>query len=182
MRRSSEMGPVLKRAVAAAATLAFVAVACGGCSSRETKGEGKGGEKTVAEKPAEKPAAPPAPVYKSDDLPVPQGFAYDAAQSHVSLKGARNLRLVYRRDDFTDLDQAASFYKNALAVKGWDLQFQFGFERRGLIFWKGFEELRITIDTPWRCGYTTATLEVEPKEPTESSPAEVQATVARRGE
>lgn len=177
MRRSSEMGPVLRRAVAAAATLAFVAVACGGCSSAPPKAGDKG------TKPADKPIvvkAPVAPAFCAADLPVPLGFVYDRTQSRVSDGGCRNLKLVYKRESYSDLDEATTLYKNALSAKGWDLQFQFGFERRGLIFWKGFEELRITLDSPWRTSYTTATLEVEPKDPTDSSPTEVQATVAKR--
>jgi hypothetical protein len=162
MRSTAEIGPVLKRAIAAAATLWLVSVACGGCAYITP---------TTSLEPA------PAATWYADDIPVPEGFLIDHQQSRAFDRGHRTLKLVYRRDRYVDLDRPSDFYKRALAAKGWQVQFLFGCDRRGMIFWKGDEELRVTLDCQYRHAYVTSTIEVEPKEPTEAVP-----TVAKRVE
>jgi hypothetical protein len=95
------MGPVLKRAVAAAATLMLVAVACGGCTVGQT---------FTSIVPANNLSPTPRSTWGATDLPVPEGFVQDKGQSHVLTKGVRNLKLVYKREPYVDVDRTWEFY------------------------------------------------------------------------
>lgn len=146
----------LRRAVLAAATLMLGAMACGGCAyvmpttalSRESETQ-----------------------WYSNDLPVAEGFVIQKNLSLVNETGGqRTLRLTYKRESYIDMDRPWEFYQEAYKARGWELQFLYGFDKRGMVFWKGAEECRITIDRSLAQAFVVATVEIEPKDPTGAAP------------
>lgn len=139
----------LRRAIWAAATITFIAFACGGCCYvlPTTKLEPEKETKWVAK-----------------DVPVPEGFVLDPQSSKVRERGTRTYFLVYKRKDYIDMDRTFDFYKAACEGRGWQLHFLYGFDKRGLIFFSDKEELRITIERSLPEAVVWATIEVEPRE------------------
>ncbi|MBI3723533.1 hypothetical protein HY251_06215 [bacterium] len=152
----SQVGPVLKRAVVAAAALALTAIAFGGCAY------------VVPTTPLNRE---PQDKWFAQDVPVPEGFKYVPVESLSEPGEPRNLKLVYRRESYIDMDRPWAFYQEALSGRGWQLQFLYGFDRRGMVFWKGSEELRVTLDRSYRATCVTAIVEVEPKDPDAAGPS-----------
>jgi hypothetical protein len=148
-RSTTDMGQRLRRAVWAAATVTLLAVACGGCcyvmptTSLGPEQEAK---------------------WVASDVPVPEGFVLDQKQSKMRERGTRTYLLVYKRKDYIDMDRTEDFYKQACTGKGWKIHFQYGFDKRGLIFFSDKEELRVTVERSLPEAVTWATIELEPRE------------------
>jgi hypothetical protein len=98
------------------------------------------------------------------DVPVPDGFLLDKENSRMYDRGRRECRLIYRRDSYIDADRAVTFYKEQFPLRGWKLKFIYGIERTTMIFFKGDEECRVTVDRKWGDAYTWSVIEVEPKD------------------
>src|SRR2546421_10207819 len=108
MRRNADMGSRLRRAVLAAATLTMAAVACGGCAYVMPTS-------TLDRESPDK--------WFAKDIPVAEGFVLNKNESLVQDKGYRNLRLVYKRKDYVDMDRPWDFYREAMVGHGWTLKY-----------------------------------------------------------
>ena len=149
MRRTNDMGQRLRRAILAAATITLLAAACGGC---------------VYVMPTTKLEPERESRWIAKDVPIPEGFVIDNVASRIQEAGSRTYFLVYKRKDYIDMDRTFDFYKAACSGRGWDLHFEYGFDKRGMIFFNDKEELRITIERSLAQAVVWATIEVEPRE------------------
>jgi hypothetical protein len=149
MRRTTDIGQRLRRAIWAAATITLIAAACGGCCYVV---------------PATSLDPQPRDKWVAQDVPVPEGFVLDAKTSKVTELNARTYYLVYKRKDYIDMDRTFDFYKAACLSHGWDLHFCYGFDKRGMIFFSDKEELRVTVERSLAEAVVWVTIELEPRE------------------